>query len=261
MPQTNAAPAYADLLADLYARWTLDCLVEIACSVSRDFVARPEFYKAGGVANDIVRLRMEYGTTSRLPNQAQRQEIALPVLGASEAYGADATDKFRALRKPLFDAASVFSERSIADSGESMRQAILSAVQLFQPYLMSFDGVSIRRSYEQVVSVTDAAYTILRSPGIAQVFGVNPPPVDEWPIGSNDSNGALLVRAIGEKLQLAPQCVLNEEKFQRLRRVAQQGRDALKAIVSSPDPAGDALHSLITTIYTWAISLRDYGVR
>nr|WP_315597703.1 hypothetical protein [uncultured Cupriavidus sp.] len=261
MPRDNAATSYPDLLGDFYARWTLDCLVEMAHAISQDFVSRPEFYKAGEVAESIVDLRMEYGTTSPLPNHEQRQDMALPILGASEGYAPDAADKFQSLRKPLFEAVSVFSERSIADSGISMREAILSALQLFQPYLMSFHGVSIQRSYQQMVSVSNLAYAVLRSPGIAQVFGVNPPPGEEWPLHANDTNGALLVRAVGEKLQLGAQYVLNEEKFQRLRRVAHQGREAIKLIVANPEPTGDTLTALITATYTWAISLRDYGVR
>lgn len=257
-PKTTDS-SFAQLTGDLYARWTLDCVVDIAYAVSRDFVARPEFYKRGEVSDGIVDLRMEYGTSSELPNPSQRQEIASPVLGGSEGYTVDGSDKFRALRKPLFDACSILSERSVADSAASMRQAVLSALQLFQPYLMSFDGESIRRSYRQITSISDLAFNLLRSPGIAQVFGVSPPPMAGWPIDFNDSNGALLIRAIGEKLPLSPQHVFSEEKFQRLRRVAQQGRDALVAVLSNSDPAGDRLDPMITSVYTWAISLRDYG--
>lgn len=261
MPDTSSDLSYAKLVGDLYARWTLDCVVEIAYAVSRDFVVRPEFYKAGDVAKGIVNLRMEYGTAVGFPNQAQRQEIAFPVLGTSEGYVANGSDKFRALRKPLFDACSVLSERSVADSGTSMRQAVFSALQLFQPYLKSFDGESLRRSYRQMTAVSDVAFEVLRSPGIAQVFGVHPPAAADWPVDSNDSNGALLIRAIGEKLQLSPEHVFDEEKFQRLRRVAQQGRDALVQVLSSPGRPEDGSDAMITSVYTWAVSLRDYGAR
>ena len=139
-----------------------------------------------------------------------------------------------------------------------MRQAILSALELFQPYLKSFEGASVAHSYRQILSVSDIAGKVLRSPGIAQVFGVNPPPPSSWPLDSNDSNGALLIRAIGEKLQLPLQQVFNEEKFQRLRRVAQQGREALKLILGF-DQGNSQLDPLITSVYTWAVSLRDFG--
>ena len=139
-----------------------------------------------------------------------------------------------------------------------MRQAILSALKLFQPYLSSFDGISIRKSYGRIVSISNLAFQLLRSPGIAQVFGLTPP-AKKWPLESNDSNGALLIRAIGEKLQLPSQCIMNDEKFQRLRSVAQQGSDALRAILVEQDVSREQLDNLITSVYTWAIALRDYG--
>ena len=111
-----------------------------------------------------------------------------------------------------------------------------------------------------MVSVSDVAFGILRSAGIAPVFGVTPPPSDTWPLDSNDSSGALLIRAVGEKLPLAPELITNEEKFQRLRRVAAQGRDALQAILAEGQLLQDRdFDALVTSIYTWAISLRDYS--
>ena len=159
----------------------------------------------------------------------------------------------------LLDACSIISERSVADSAASMRQGVLSALQLFQPYLRSYDGVSLRHSHRQLAAVTNTAFDVLRSPGIGQVFGINPSPAAAWPLDSNDSNGALLVRAIGEKLPLSTKAI-NEDKFQRLRRVAQQGRDALVAVLSTSDNASEGLDTMITSVYTWAISLRDHAV-
>jgi hypothetical protein len=253
--------SYAALVGDLYARWTLDSVVEIANAVSKDFIARPEFYRTGQVPDEIVDMRIAYGYTANFPNRAQRQEINAPVFGTSDGYVKNAVaDKFHALRKPLFDACIIYSERTIAQPPEGLRQTILSALQLFEPHLRAFEGASIRTSYRQMVSVSNVAFAILRSPGIAPVFGVAPPPLDTWPIDSNDSSGALLIRAVGEKLPLAPELVTNEEKFQRLRRVAAQGRDALQAILADGQVLRDRnFDALVTSIYTWAISLRDYS--
>ena len=249
---------YPTLLGDLYARYTLDAVIETASAVAKDFAARPEFYKGDQVPVGIVDLRIAYGYAALFPNRAQRQEIASPIFGLSDGYApGTSVDKFRSLRKPLFDACITFSERTIAQSIEGLRQRVISALKLFQPHLSNFDGRSVRLGSQQVVQVSELAFEILRSQGIAQVFGVNPPPPAAWPIGSNDSNGALLIRSIGEKLQLPPEYLFNEEKFQRLRRVAEQGRLALRAILLTP-PNGDLDDALVTSIYTWAISLRDY---
>jgi hypothetical protein len=249
---------YPLLVGDLYARWVLDTLIEIGYVVARDFTARPEFYKGGEVPAAIVDLRMAYGYTAQFPNRAQRNDIVSPIFGPSDGYVGDAaSEKFRALRKPLFDACITFAERTVDQSIEGLRQRILSALELFQPYLENFDGTSIRLGHAQVANVSNVAYDIFRSAGIAQVFGVNPPPSANWPISANDSSGALLIRSIGEKLQLAPEHVVNEEKFQRLRRVAEQGSLALTAILQAKAVNG-LDEALVTSIYTWAISLRDY---
>jgi hypothetical protein len=257
---------FNSIIGDMYARWTLDCVVETGYQVSLDFIARPEFYKSNitaDVADQIVRLRMEYGTDVELPNATQRAGINTPVFGPSDGLGpvAGGVDKFRSLRKPLLDACTTFSERTIVDAEQGIRQAILSALDLFQLYLNSYDGTSIRAGHDQIVDVSNMAYSVLRSPGVAQVFGVNSAIDDAWPLASNDPNGALLIGAIGDKLQLASNPPLTNEKFQRLRRLAQQGGLALSAIADGvSDTVGGDFGTFATSVYTWGVALRDYGI-
>lgn len=262
-----AEPQFKDVVGDMYARWTLDCVIEIAYQVSLDFVGRPEFYKSNitaDVSAQIVSLRMEYGTKVELPNMAQRASINTPVFGPSDGVGpsAVAVDKFRSLRKPLLDACTTFAERTVVDADQGIKQAILSALELFQLYLSSYDGASIRAGYDQTVGVSNLAYSVLGSAGVTQVFGVNSQIDSGWPLRSNDANGALLIRAIGEKLQLTPGLVFTEEKFQRLRRVAQQGELALTSIIDGvPETAShDDLGRFVASVYTWAVALRDFGI-
>jgi len=42
--QTSAA-----FLGDMYARWTLECLIEIAHAISIDYFSNPEFYQGEDV--------------------------------------------------------------------------------------------------------------------------------------------------------------------------------------------------------------------
>jgi hypothetical protein len=265
---SDSASQFKDIVGDMYARWTLDCVVEIAYQVSLDFVGRPEFYKSNITADvgaQIVRLRMEYGTKVELPNSAQRGAINTPIFGPSDGVGPIATvavDKFRSLRKPLLDACTTFSERTVVDADQGIKQAILSALDLFQLYLNSYDGASIRAGHDQIVDVSNVAYSVLRSSGIAQVFGVNSPIGDNWPLASNDPNGALLIRAICEKLQLTSDLVFTDERFQRLRRLAQQGELALESIIDgvSGTASDEDFGKFVTSVYTWAVALRDYGI-
>lgn len=254
--------SFKEVLGDMYSQWVLDCVIEIAYAVSKDFIARPEFYKVDDVPNGITDIRAAYGVTSNLPNRSQRQDINSPIFGASDGYPPDNTnDKFRALRKPLFDACTVYLMRTNSDAAAPLKETILSALDSFLSCLRNFDGASIRRSHQQVNAVFNLSCDILRSKGVSGVFGVNPPPPGLWPLDSNDSNGSLLIRAIGEKLQLMPEHMFNEEKFQRLRRIAQQGRVALHSILHENPAKEQDFEKLVKDVYSWAISLKDYWGR
>jgi len=253
---------FSVVAGDLYARWTLDALVEVANYVSRDFFARPEFYKAD-VDSVIVDLRMDYGTKC-YPDGAQRTEMCTPIFGISDGavQAVAADDKFRSLRKPLLDACIRFSERSIVDATAGIEQAIWSALALFQTYLQTFDGTSSRATHEQISSASDSAYRVLTSTGVAQVFGVIQPPAADsgWPLTSDDPNGALVIRSIGQQLRMPPELIFTDEKFQRLRRVAQQGNAAVTAIVQARPGSDGDFKNLVIAVYSWAVALRDYGI-
>jgi hypothetical protein len=244
----------------MYCRWTLDGLPEIAYAVSKDFVARPEFYKAADIPGEIVELRIEYGSRSRLPNRSQRLDINSPIFGVSDGYGGDTSnDKFRVLRKPLFDGCIALSELTSNTAPASQKPRILNALDSLRLRLKSFDGKSIRGSYEQVLHVSKAAVGILSSTGVSQVFGVNPAPNHIWPYDSSDANGSLLIGSISDKLTLGPNLTFTADRFQRLRRVAQQGREALILIITTDVAESRAFDALVVSVYTWAMSLKDYS--
>lgn len=263
MQEENArfSTEYADLVGDMYARWVLDGLIEIAYAIAKDFVARPEFYKESDIPEGIVELRMEYGTKSVLPNRIQRQEINSPIFGASDGYPSDnTTDKFRTLRKPLFDACITLNELTCSTtSAASLKPRVLTALGFLQQRLYSFNGVSIRRSHRQVQHVSELGYSVLRAAGITRVFGVGPTKSTAWPLESDDINGSQLVRAVSEKLPLGPEYIFNEDKFQRVRQVAQQGRDALRTIFSVDANTSNGFDELVGSVYAWAFSIKDYS--
>jgi hypothetical protein len=248
---------YDKLVGDMYARWVLDCVVEIAHAVSRDFIARPEFYKGADIPDDIASLYSSYGNARDFPDKLQREEMSAPIFGISDGYAPnDGSDKFRALRRPLFDACIAYAERTVNDAASGLRQRVLSSMELFPSYLRNFDGASIRSSYGQIRSVSDLSFAVLRSPGVFHVFGVDRAPGDRWPLDVSDPHGSQLIWAICEKLSVDP--AFNEDKFGRLRRVAQEGRQALEAILAEGPTSEDHLDDLVTKVYTWATSLRDY---
>jgi hypothetical protein len=248
------------LVADLYARWTLDALSEIAYAVSGDLVVRPHLYQSDDIPDAIVSLRMSLGTSPELPNAVQRQAMLNPILGRSDGARSDAganTSSFYQARKKLLDAAVAFSERAV-DTGLSMLEdRVRSALVPLRAHFDGLRGKSVRLSAQQIKAQSKVAVDVLTSPGIARVFGVVAAEKG-WPFGSTDANGAKLVEAAGTTLSLGPDHRMNYTRFILLQRVAVEGGRALAtALGPLPDTSKD-LQTLVSQLYTWGASLRDF---
>ena len=74
-PVDQAPDDFASLVGDLYSRWTLDGLVEIGYAVSVDFISRSQLYQGDDIPEEIVTLRISYGTDPKFPNTQQRQAL------------------------------------------------------------------------------------------------------------------------------------------------------------------------------------------
>lgn len=245
-------------IAEMYSRWVLDCMIELAQAVSNDFIIRPHLYQGGGIPAEIVDLRMSYGTTNNLPNTQQRQLMHMPIFGRSDGLRPDnSMSSFHTARKKLIDAAVTYSER-VYDTGLAMlKERIRSAVIPLNSHLHSVAGSSLDASAQQSEEIFTIATSILTNQGIVKVFGVEPAG-GGWPLDSDDPNGAKLVEAIGTTLRLSPEYVVTHEKFILLQRVAREGREALELVVKR-DPASAAnLEPLVIKVYAWGTSLRDF---
>jgi hypothetical protein len=118
--QSDTTESYGKFIGDMYARWALDDVIEIAHAVSMDYVARPGFYHGSHVPDNIVDLRSSYGYLRNYPNRAQRHDICGPVFGASDgsptATDVNGTaDKFHQYREPLFKACVAYTERTLVN--------------------------------------------------------------------------------------------------------------------------------------------------
>lgn len=258
--EIQSAGDFSALIADLYARWTLDCLVEIGYAISVDFISRPQLYQGDDIPEAIVGLRMSYGTSADSANAAQRQAMMAPIFGRSDGLKSDASNaasSFHMVRKKLVDACIAFSERAV-DSGSSMlAERVRSALVPFRAHFDGLRGKSVQLTYQQIRTISDTVIKIQTSPGIARVFSVAPPEKD-WPLRSNDPNGAKLVEAAGVALQLSAECKLGYTKFILLQRVAQEGGSALPLVLTADPSIETDLQALITQVYSWGSSLRDF---
>jgi hypothetical protein len=264
MPKTDRERAdefpFPQLVGDLYARWTLDCLAEIGFAVSMDFIARPQLYLSSDIPAEIVDLRIAWGTDARFPNTAQRQAMLLPIFGRSDGLSPDATAStapFHMARKKFVDACIAFSERAVDTGIAMLLDRVRSALVPLRAHLDGLDGQSFRLTAQQIQDLSDTVIGILRSADVAKVFGVSPADA-LWPFDSIDPNGAKLVENAGLTLSLAPECKLSYTRFILLQRVAQEGGRTLSEVLVTDPTSEQALLDLITHGYTWGTSLRDF---
>ena len=256
----QSANDFPSLIGELYARWTLDCLIEIGYAVSMDFVARPQLYLSDDVPESIVDLRMSYGTDPTFPNTAQRQMMLTPVFGKSDGHTPDAstgTAPFHVARKKLIDACISFSERAVDTGVAMLLERIRSALVPLRAHLEGLNGRSLRLSSQQIQTVSNTAIDILKATEVARVFSVSPAD-DKWPFESIDPNGAKLIENAGSKLALPQDCTLSYTRFILLQRVAQEGARTLPLVLTTDPTSEQALLALITHGYTWGTSLRDF---
>src|SRR5215472_16650573 len=109
---------FPEIAAKLYGQWTLDCLGDISYAIVNDAVARPQLYQSDDIPDDLVALRMSYGSTPNLPNSMQRQAMMVPILGQSDgrtsgaASGGRTTSSFQVARRKFVDACAAFAQHA-----------------------------------------------------------------------------------------------------------------------------------------------------
>jgi hypothetical protein len=251
---------FSTLIGQLYAIWTLDCLIEIGYAVSIDFILRPQLYLSDDIPDAIVQLRMSYGTAAPFPNTTQRQVMMMLVFGRSDGLRPDASTgsaPFHIARKKFVDACIAFSERAVDTGIATLEERVRSALVPLRAHFEALRGKSIQlTTTQQMQAISDTVTSILRAPGVAQVFSVSPAE-EGWPFDSDDPNGAKLVENAGAGLALPQGCRLGYTKFILLQRVAREGARALQ-LVFTDNPNSEELLALISQAYTWGTSLRDF---
>jgi hypothetical protein len=171
-------------VAGLYFYQQLDCLVDLAYKVSCDFFKRPHLYvKVDGLSETLARLHARYGADETLPSDSQRDAIFVPIFGSggerTHPSGASAdleTGNFPALRDDLLKSAQAFAERQSDTGVQMLQQRVKDAQKPMEQYLNGLEGDSVRWSrFNALPRLTEkVSYTIVRSEGIATVFGTPP---------------------------------------------------------------------------------------
>lgn len=257
-------------IAGLYFYQQLDCLVDLAYKVSCDFFMRPKLYVSlGEVQQDghtrplreiVARLHARFGYDEFFPSTSQRDEVFQSIFGRGGAYSTAEAGDFPKLRDAVIGAAAAFAEH-ISDKGADMlRDRVRTTVRVFRQYLLGLQGDSVKWSREnaQPFLTENVAYAILRSPGVACVFGTCTPPGANYPY-VEDINGDKLTEAISRQLQWADQPgahIVTWEQILNLQRAALRGAEAIATVIDFHEPGTeDELSLLITKCYTWGAAL------
>jgi hypothetical protein len=260
--QKTHSQAAAAFLGDMYARWTLDCLVEIAHAISIDYFSGPEYYQGEDAPDDIVDLWLSYGSVRNFPNKTQRHILAAPIFGDSDGYpskGAKAPDDHFHTQDldTLFQACIAAQMATAAESRVGLDAFVVTALPPFKSYLEGFPGKAALVAYGQIQAVSNSAFAILRSDTVSSRFiGTHTKISPAWPLLTSDSNGDKLIAECVFKLKVDG--LEMPKDFPDLRALAQAGQQALEAIVQ---PSSD-LADLIAKTYSWAMftgSYKPYG--
>ena len=267
----------AAFLGDMYGRWTLDCLVEIAHAIAIDYFYSPEFYLGDDTPEKIVDLWLSYGSVKNFPNKDQRYILAGAIFGECDGYastgmamtampGMTATPgmtampgmtaekhAFHANREPLFQTSILAQTATSAQSIEGLNTTVLlAALPEIRSYLGYFPGKAARIAYEQIKAVSDVSYEILRSPTVSSRFtGIHCHILDQWPLQGPDPNGDKLIAECVRQLKVDVQV---PKDFPHLRTLAQVGKEAIEAILNPDAPLDD----IIQKVYTWAMFTGKY---
>jgi hypothetical protein len=250
--QQGDAAVPATFLGDMYARWTLDSLTEIAHMISDDYFSSPEFFQGVDAPDAIVDLWISYGTAKNFPNRDQRYTLAGSIFGTSDGYSVKGTtaptDAFHQSRDVLFKACIAAQTATSADSLDGLNQQVRQALLPFQSYLGGFPGKAARLAYEQIKAVSDTSFAVLRSATVsARFIGSHPSIADGWPMQTTDANGDKLIAECASRFKTDKSGMSPD--FPTVRALARAGKDALESIVQ---PKTD-LQGLVSRTYSWAM--------
>jgi hypothetical protein len=252
------------MLGELYAQSVLDCVIESAVAISADYYARPNQY--GGVpepiSNVLEAFRSKTGSDPGLPNYAQRHAMYTALIGNSE----DATTSFAMAAAEVRAAASDYAQAAILNGqvggapvlspGEpALRRAFLDALATFHSVLSVVTDTAASRSVtQQTKGMFASSAAVLASAPVANAFGVQPAPGENWPISATqDGKGALLVQEVSQKLAGGNLRPVKMRQFLLLQRVAISGMMSIRfAFQKEPDKGAP---KAIEAAYSWATAL------
>jgi len=251
-------------LAELYGRWALNSLVEVAYVLSHDVAVRPQNYQqlTAESANTLAGLRFKLGADPEWPDAFQRTlnfKVLFQVSLASP---------------PVREAALLHVE----NPSDEMRNAFRVAVTNFRAQLAPLEGQGLSLVANQTRPIFERTVALFRDPAITGAFGMPAVPGENWPLDGNFSGrgantiaeivqglGAVaclggvfrrLSRAKSSARPLVPRLAVSlpQSKFLKLQRAAYYGSIAISGLMASKGDIDSTEN--IEAAYQWAKALQ-----
>jgi len=251
-------------LDDLYERWTLDVLPELAPAAGALFAGRPQRFKqVASSVSALARFHYRTGHDEDHLDDERRRALLAPLLGDSDGRPhADEASEFHRAAGAVRRAAADFVQRS-EDTGEAqMRAAFRDALTTFQRYLTSLQGAVVDHAVARTKGYFEAVVGVLQDPGFAGGFGLPPAPSGgRWPLAlALDGDGAVLVEEIGTQAVTAGFLsaeTADQRTFIVVQRIGHFGRLTIGGALAGDEPDDGRIDAVIGDAYRWWTALRE----
>jgi hypothetical protein len=255
--------SFGQQLGDMYKRWVLDCIVNLGYAVSVDFSNRPELYQKvdNATATKLTNLQSKFGFDPNFPNMNTRLMLMRPIFGESDGHGrGNDGSAFQTARMPSLAAAADFAENAQENGFPMLRERVRSAIVPFKNHMAGLEGSSLSQTDSRTTSIFNTAQSILKDRDVFIVFGINGDINPDWPLVSNDPEGAKLIEKITTQLTDTPYGPISRERFVRMQRIAEKGSNSIVRILQGDiENKDDELDQLITQLYAWGSDLGLIG--
>jgi hypothetical protein len=179
-------------IAEMYRRWALDELVELAHAISFDFFNRPSQYRyvPEDVGDILANFQSCTGFQPDWPSTLQQLRIYLPLLGGA----------FCSAGSVLREAAIAFLKQASSENQEVLRQFGRDKAVLLRSHLNTLEGRALSVADKQTGAIFGKVVDVLRCQEVCSIFGLPSPPGADWPFlepSSEDSH--ICVRKSAER--------------------------------------------------------------
>lgn len=255
-------------IADLYGRWALNPLVDVARAIAYDVVVRPQSYP--DLSDDVLRIltdfRFKLGSDPDWPDAFQRT-LSFKVLCQVSLAS-----------PPVRAVALRYGQYFDVDHNAQVLDALRDAVTGARAQLAPLEGQALAMVSRESRPIFERSVRLFQEPQIAKAFGLPPAPANDWPLEGNfDGGGAYLVAQIVSALRvtaclggiyrrigrenptdrpLVPlvSVALPQDKFIKLQKAAYFGSVTISKLLLAENDDDDL--ELLSSAYKWTKALQ-----